>query len=121
MGCFERLGHLKRHLARLRPGHKRTKELNIGEPFAFRKDTNPSQHGFHGEGDPFSSLSDILEERDSLMKEKLGLQHASAISRQQLIADPPSSANSRQPTLYGSSTHLPHGHLRWADGPGVHA
>ncbi|KAG7004972.1 hypothetical protein G7Y79_00022g051930 [Physcia stellaris] len=121
MGCFHRLSNLKRHLDRLRPGRTHKRELSIGEPFGFRKDTDPSHYGFHGESDPFSSMSNIIEERESIMKEKLGIHNPSTTSRQCLAAEPPSSTNSRQPTLCGSTTQLTQGSVRWADGHGSQA
>ena len=58
-----------------------------------------------------------------MMKEKLAFDDATT-SRQHLTAEAaeaPSSNTSRQPTLCESTTDLPQGNVRWADGYGSHA
>ncbi|KAL9585747.1 MAG: hypothetical protein Q9212_001329 [Teloschistes hypoglaucus] len=58
MGCFDRLEPIKRRISRWRPSWTRSRPpargREIGQPTNFRK-----------ESDPFASLTNVLQQRDS--------------------------------------------------------
>ncbi|KAL8642289.1 MAG: hypothetical protein Q9228_000995 [Teloschistes exilis] len=67
MGCFDRLEPIKRRIGRWRPSWTRSRPpargREIGQPTNFRK-----------ESDPFASLTNVLQQRDSSVHEPPSVQ-----------------------------------------------